>query len=52
MSTTAGQVLPAGQPVIERGSAADRALLVMGTGEVPEQFGVILLLAADADPHW
>jgi diacylglycerol O-acyltransferase / wax synthase len=32
------------EPVVERASPADRAFLAMDTGEVPEQFGVILLL--------
>ena len=32
------------RPVIERASAADRAFLAMDTGEIQEQFGVILLL--------
>jgi diacylglycerol O-acyltransferase len=34
----------AGQPVIERASPSDRAFLAMDTEEVPEQFGVILML--------
>jgi diacylglycerol O-acyltransferase / wax synthase len=33
---------------VERASPADRAFLAMGTGKVPEQFGVVLLL--DPDP--
>ena len=33
-----------GQPVIERASPSDRAFLAMDCGEVPEQFGVILML--------
>jgi len=32
-----------GPPVIERASPSDRAFLAMDSGEVPEQFGVILL---------
>jgi WS/DGAT/MGAT family acyltransferase len=32
------------RPVIERASPTDRAFLAMDTGEMPEQFGVILLL--------
>ena len=32
-----------GQPVIERASPSDRAFLAMDSGEVPEQFGVILM---------
>lgn len=34
----------AGSPVIERASATDRAFLAMDVGQVPEQFGVVLLL--------
>lgn len=34
----------AARPVIERASATDRAFLAMDTGEVPEQFGIVLLL--------
>lgn len=33
------------RPVIERASPSDRAFLAMDTGQVPEQFGVILTLA-------
>jgi hypothetical protein len=33
-----------GEPVIERASPSDRAFLAMDSGEVPEQFGVILML--------
>ena len=33
-----------GQPVIERASPSDRAFLAMDSGEVPEQFSVILML--------
>jgi diacylglycerol O-acyltransferase len=33
-----------GEPVIERASPSDRAFLAMDSGEVPEQFGVILTL--------
>jgi len=32
--------------IVERASSADRAFLAMDTGEVPEQFGVVLLLEA------
>jgi len=39
-----GSVSRRGQPVIDRASPTDRAFLAMDTGEVPEQFGVILLL--------
>ncbi|MBD0842062.1 wax ester/triacylglycerol synthase domain-containing protein [Streptomyces sp. TRM68416] len=35
--------------MIERASPADRAFLAMDTGEVPEQFGVVLLLGEGAD---
>ena len=34
----------AARPVIERASATDRAFLAMDTGQVPEQFGIVLLL--------
>ena len=34
---------PAGQGPIDRATPADRAFLAMDSGEVPEQFGVILL---------
>ncbi|MEV0173542.1 wax ester/triacylglycerol synthase domain-containing protein [Streptomyces sp. NPDC050803] len=34
--------------MIERASPADRAFLAMDTGEVPEQFGVVLLLGESA----
>jgi WS/DGAT/MGAT family acyltransferase len=33
-----------GQPLIERASPSDRAFLAMESGEVPEQFGVVLML--------
>lgn len=36
--------------VIERASATDRAFLAMDTGEVPEQFGVLLRLEPGAGP--
>lgn len=36
----------AGTPVIERASATDRAFLAMDVGQVPEQFGVVLLIDA------
>ena len=32
------------QPVIERASATDRAILAMDAGDVPEQLAVILVL--------
>ena len=44
--TTTGRTLPRSEPRIERASATDRAFLAMDTGEVPEQFGVILRLDA------
>jgi diacylglycerol O-acyltransferase len=47
MEATAGKSSRLGQPVIERVSASDRAFLAMDTGEVPEQFGVILTLNDD-----
>jgi diacylglycerol O-acyltransferase / wax synthase len=40
---TGGSVRP-GEQVIERASPSDRAFLAMDSGEVPEQFGVILML--------
>ena len=39
-----------GQPVIERASPSDRAFLTMDSGEVPEQFGVILLFEEGDGP--
>src|SRR5689334_21711082 len=45
MAATAGRSLRLGHPVIERASPSDRAFLAMGTGRIPEQFGVILMLA-------
>jgi diacylglycerol O-acyltransferase len=45
MTATASRKLVGGEPVIERASPSDRAFLAMDTGEVPEQFGVILTLA-------
>jgi diacylglycerol O-acyltransferase len=42
------------EPVVERPSPADRAFLAMDGGEIPEQFGVILLLDQPAGfdlPH-
>jgi hypothetical protein len=44
MTAATGRPVRPGQPVIERASPTDRAFLAMDTGEVPEQFGVILLL--------
>jgi diacylglycerol O-acyltransferase / wax synthase len=44
MTAATGRSLRPGPPVIERASPTDRAFLAMDTGEVPEQFGVILLL--------
>ncbi|HEY1345326.1 MAG TPA: wax ester/triacylglycerol synthase domain-containing protein [Streptosporangiaceae bacterium] len=44
MTAATGRSLWPGPPVIERASPTDRAFLAMDTGEVPEQFGVILLL--------
>src|SRR5690349_16922825 len=45
MAAAAGRSLRQGHPVIERASPSDRAFLAMGTGGIPEQFGVILVLA-------
>ncbi|HXZ73822.1 MAG TPA: wax ester/triacylglycerol synthase domain-containing protein, partial [Streptosporangiaceae bacterium] len=42
--TTASIGAQPGRPVIERASPTDRAFLAMDSGEIPEQFGVILLL--------
>ena len=44
MTAMTGGFARQGQPVIERPSPPDRALLAMDSGEVPEQFGVILTL--------
>ncbi len=44
MTAMAGEFVRQGQPVIERASPSDRAFLAMDSGEVPEQFGVILML--------
>jgi hypothetical protein len=44
MAPTASIPAQPGRPVIERASPTDRAFLAMGSGEIPEQFGVILLL--------
>ena len=46
MMTTGSIRAQPGRPVIERTSPTDRAFLAMDSGEIPEQFGVILLLAA------
>ena len=43
MTQTASRPARPGPPVIERATPADRAFLAMDSGEVPEQFGVILL---------
>jgi WS/DGAT/MGAT family acyltransferase len=47
MTATASIRAQPGRPVIERASPTDRAFLAMDSGEVPEQFGVILLLDQD-----
>ena len=44
MTAMAGELVRERQPVIERASPSDRAFLAMDCGEVPEQFGVILML--------
>jgi WS/DGAT/MGAT family acyltransferase len=49
MMTTASIRAQPGRPVIERASPTDRAFLAMDSGEIPEQFGVILLLDQDGD---
>jgi diacylglycerol O-acyltransferase / wax synthase len=41
MATATGRPV---RPLVERASPTDRAFLAMETGEVPEQFGVVLLL--------
>jgi diacylglycerol O-acyltransferase len=46
MTATAGPRLLPGQPVIDRASPSDRAFLAMDAGDVPGQFGVILVLDA------
>src|SRR5438552_17865409 len=45
MAATAGGSRQPERPVIERASPSDRAFLAMGTGGLPGQFGVILMLA-------
>lgn len=49
MAATTRKALRRARPVIERASASDRAFLAMDTGEVPEQFGVILMLDAGGE---
>jgi diacylglycerol O-acyltransferase / wax synthase len=44
MAATAGRSVRRSRAVVERASPADRAFLAMDTGDVPEQFGVILTL--------
>jgi len=44
MTAMAADVVGQRQPVIERASPSDRAFLAMDSGEVLEQFGVILML--------
>jgi len=44
MATATGRPARPGRPLVERASPTDRAFLAMDTREVPEQFGVILLL--------
>ena len=44
MTALTGGSVRQGEPVIERASPSDRAFLAMDSGEVPEQFGVILML--------
>jgi diacylglycerol O-acyltransferase / wax synthase len=44
MTALTGGSVRQGEPVIERANPSDRAFLAMDSGEVPEQFGVILLL--------
>src|SRR5690242_9374852 len=44
MTAMAREFVRQRQPVIERASPSDRAFLAMDSGEVPEQFGVILVL--------
>jgi diacylglycerol O-acyltransferase / wax synthase len=44
MTALAGGSVRQGAPLIERASPSDRAFLAMDSGEVPEQFGVILML--------
>ncbi|MFF4507367.1 wax ester/triacylglycerol synthase domain-containing protein [Streptomyces sp. NPDC001401] len=44
MAATTGQSSRPGHPEIERASPSDRAFLAMDSGEVPEQFGVVLTL--------
>jgi diacylglycerol O-acyltransferase / wax synthase len=44
MTAMAEPLVRQDEPVIERASPSDRAFLAMDSGEVPEQFGVILML--------
>ena len=44
MTALTGGSVRQGEPVIERADPSDRAFLAMDSGEVPEQFGVILML--------
>src|SRR5215475_9479579 len=44
MTAATGPPVRPGPPVIERASPTDRAFLAMDTGQVPQQFGVILRL--------
>jgi WS/DGAT/MGAT family acyltransferase len=44
MTAMTDGVLRRAEPVIDRASPTDRAFLAMDTGQVPEQFGIILLL--------
>jgi len=44
MTALTGGSVRQGEPVIERANPSDRAFLAMDSGEVPEQFGVILML--------
>jgi diacylglycerol O-acyltransferase len=50
MTAMTDSVLRRGEPVIDRASPADRAFLAMDTGQVPEQFGIILLLDQAGEP--
>src|SRR5579884_1046233 len=49
MTVMTGGRTELGRAVIERASASDRAFLAMDTGQVPEQFGVLLTLYAEGE---
>lgn len=50
MTVMTGGPVRRGRPVIDRASQSDRAFLAMDTGDVPEQFGVILMFGESGGP--